>query len=106
MIPVYEEESSGREKVHFYTYDKVASAPGTAKYKIDCETSGAAIRAWTTISSPDTTNNIDLTPGDTTLQSQDNLEEQRLITVLADEGTDTQRYGYHRYIVRNRQPVT
>lgn len=105
MIPEYVEENSGREKVDLFTYSRVAAAPTTVEYQIDCLTSGAAIRAAASLT-PGTSVYILITPADTTLQSQDNSMELREITVTADLGLDTQFRRTYQYKVVNKAAVT
>lgn len=79
--------------------------PTTLDYQIDCLTTGAAIRASASIT-PASSGDIDILPADTTLQSQDNATELRVVTVTQDAGLDSQRIQQFRYEVKNLRVTT
>jgi len=105
MIPNYIEGNSGREKVDLFTFGRVAATPTTLEYRIDCLKTNVAIRAATSLTPGDTVY-INITPDDTTLQSQDNTEELREVTITADKGLDTQFRKTYQYLVVNKAAVT
>jgi len=105
MIPEYIEENSGREKVEFFTYNRVAAAPTTLEYEIHCRTNGTEVRAAESLT-PGTSVYINITPDDTTLISQDNATELREITITADKGLATQFRRTYQYQVVNKSAIT
>ena len=88
-----------------YDEDRAEDTPGTLHYKIDCLTTGASVKASTEISPATQSGEIDITPTDNALQSQDNDAELKLLTLTADQGTDAQFIKQYRYEVLNAASV-
>lgn len=104
-IPRYNEKTAAWVPFTCRDKDYALDVPGTLVYQIDCLTTSTAIRASTSLT-PASSGEIELTPDDTTLQSQDNAEELRVITVTADAGEDTQHIELFYYRVINRKTIT
>jgi len=85
--------------------DDALEVPGALEYRIDCLTTGAVIKTDTPVT-PASSGEIELTPTETALQSQDNATELRLVTVTADKGTDTQHIETYQYEVKNLRAIT
>jgi len=83
------EKSTAYRAVTFRDKDGVAQAPSSASYRIDCMTSGTAIRAVTALT-PAATIEIVLTPTDNAIQNQGNPRERRRLTVTGVYGASDQ----------------
>lgn len=105
-IPHFNEQTAAWIPFTCRDKDRVIETPSSLAYQVDCLTTGVAIRASTAITPAVSSGEIALTPADTALQSQDNTEELRLITMTADAGSDTQHIETFRYLVKNLKAVT
>lgn len=75
-------------------------APASIAYRVDCLTTGAAIRASTPVS-PAASITIELTPTDNTIQNAANILELRRVTVTATYGGTKQDVRQFDYALRN-----
>jgi hypothetical protein len=75
-----------------------STTPTTARYRVDCLTTGDAVTAWTTIT-PATSASISIGPN--TMQDNCNRYERRQVTVEADTGLTTQSRTTRVYRVEN-----
>lgn len=66
-----------------------AEAPTTAKYRIDCLTTGVVVADWTSLSAAASIN-IPITATHNAIQNQSNRSEQKQLTVASDPDTSTQ----------------
>lgn len=105
-VPSINEESAGVFEFECYDKDNVLDVPTNIYYQIDCLTSGAAIRAQTEVTPAASSGSIDLLPADTTLQSQDNETELKLLTIVFDLNLDSQFYKTFLFEVINLKAIT
>lgn len=77
-----------------------ASVPTTAKYRIDCLSTGNQVRDWTTLT-PSASISIAISPSDNATQDDANDSEVRQLTVMADEGLSTQVVESARWSIEN-----
>jgi len=82
----------------YFRSGDAASAPTTARYRVDCLTTGKNITAWTDITPAVSAN---LTIGPNTMSYDGNNNERKQITVEADSGLTTQNQATRTYIVLN-----
>ena len=75
-------------------------APSSVQYRIDCKTSGQAVRDWTGCP-PGPSVEIVLTPEDNAMQNAANDSERRLVTVIANYGASDEVRDACEYYVRN-----
>lgn len=92
-----QEKSSFTATVYFRNGD-ASTTPTTARYRIDCSTTGEAIRAWTDLT-PATSIAISITPDDNKIVSQ--REERRQITVETNTDLDSQTRERVYWIVKS-----
>lgn len=83
-----QEESSFEATAIFRVLD-ASTVPTTVRYRIDCSTTGKAIRAWTGLT-PAASITITITPSDNEIVSNTRREERRQLTVETNTGLDTQ----------------
>ncbi len=83
------ERNSFTVSVRFRNSSLAAEAPTTARYRIDCLTTGQTVKEWTSLT-PAATISIPVTSSDNRIISKGNAQERRQITVQADQGTDTE----------------
>ena len=76
------------------------ATPVSLSYRIDCVTTGEAVRA-TTFVTPGSEVEITLTPADTAIQAQENISELRRVTVIAGYGVSDQVTADYDFLVRN-----
>ena len=103
-VPRFNEKTAAWVQFWIYDKDHVAATPSALKYRIDCLTSGTEIKDDTVLT-PASSGEIDLVPADTTLTTQDNATELRLITVTADADTNGQLISHYQYEVYNEYAV-
>jgi len=107
MIDIYvnipkhkvQEGSSFTATAYFRLID-ASTVPTTARYRIDCSTTGDAVRAWTDLT-PAASIEIAITPADNAIISNTGLDERKQLTVETDTGLDTQRRERVFYNVSN-----
>ena len=89
-IPKHEvqEDSSFTATVYFRDGD-ASTVPTTARYRIDCHTTGKKLRDWTDLT-PAASIEITITPDDNDIVSSSRREERRQITVETNTDLDTQ----------------
>ena len=86
--PKVQEKSSFTATVYFRDSD-AGTTPTTARYRVDCVSTGEAIRAWTNLT-PAESIEITLTPDDNKIVSSQRREERRQLTIETNTGLDTQ----------------
>jgi hypothetical protein len=96
------EEDSFNLYAKSYDEDDEPSTPTTARYKIECLTSGRNIRAWTTLT-PAQSMLIAVEPDDNAIVYNANRLERRQLTVQTDFDTVTQKVKTIEWDVRNLQ---
>ena len=97
------EGSTGYLTIAFKDNAGVAVVPTTAQYRVDCITTGVALRALTSLT-PASSIQVILTATDTAIQQQTNVQELKRVTVLANYGgTDNDNETYD-FFVNNLSP--
>lgn len=99
------EKSTSYLTVSFLDKDGAAATPASVSYRIDCLTTGAAIRGDTSASAASAVT-ITLTPDDNTLQAQTNASERRRVTVTGTYGASDAVREQFDYEVLNLGVVT
>lgn len=97
---VINEGSSGELVVDFTDPAGLPSVPSSVVYRIDCTTTGQAIRASTPIA-PSSSITIPITVLDTNIVAEANASERRRVTVTASYGAGESLTGEYDYVVRN-----
>ena len=97
--PKVKEGSSFTATVYFRS-GKSSDTPSTAKYRVDCLTTGKNLTAWTSLT-PATSVNISITPTENAIQYSENKTEKKQITVAADPDTSTETRSVAIYKVEN-----
>jgi len=98
------EGSTAYLEVDFLDKDDAAATPSAVTYRIDCLTTGAAVRASTSLTAGSSIE-ITMTPADNAIQDQANDYERRLVTVEATYGASDSVNSEHEYVVRNLRKV-
>ena len=101
----YKEGQSFTATFKFFDSGFAPSTPATARYRIDCLTSGVTIRDWTVLT-PTQSIDIAVTPTDNAIQNSQNPSERKQIVVQSNYGTDTQSVQSSDWTVENLQGVT
>lgn len=95
------ERTSARLAIDWFDADGEPAIPTAVSYRIDCLTTGEAVRASTSVT-PAATTVIQLTSDDNAMQDAANATERRAVTVTATYGSnDDQCTMEHVYSVRN-----
>ena len=81
-----------------------ASTPTTISYRVDCTTTGASMRTWTTLT-PAAATTISLASADNAINDQSRRQEGRQVTVKTDSGLSTQAQDTFTYAVSNNGAV-
>lgn len=74
-------------------------APATARYRVDCRTTGQQVRDWTEIS-PAATVEIEISSVENRILG-DNDREERVVTVVGDYGGGDLVPDEYAYVVKN-----
>jgi len=77
-----------------------ASAPSTAKYRVDCITTGKVLQDWTSLTVAASVT-IAMTATFNAIQNQNNRSEIKQLTVETEEDTTTQTRESRTYVVEN-----
>lgn len=80
----------------------VATVPTTIRYRVDCLTTGTAIRDWTTVSPGTAITTFTLTADDNEIQDSCNAYELREVLIHYNLGLSTAKVKSHQYRVVNR----
>lgn len=80
--------------------DSSADTPASIKYRIDCLTTGRAIKDWTTVT-PGTSVEIAVTGSENAIQDDCNDYEVKQLTVQSDAGASDQCRGRKTWRVEN-----
>ena len=96
------EKTTAIVTVAFKDEDGSAVTPTAAYYRLDCITTGKAIKAETAISGLDTSVDITITATENAIQTASNSEEEKALTVRFTYSAGTkQGVAEYRYKVRN-----
>lgn len=79
---------------------EAAEAPTTAKYRVDCLTTGKKLTDWTTLT-PASSMSISITHTENAIQDSSNKFETKQLTVAANPDTSTQFNAKVRWKVEN-----
>ena len=82
-------EGSGFTATAYFRNGSTGEAPTTAKYRVDCLTTGKNLTGWTSLSVAESIN-ISITATENAIQDQNNRTERKQLTVAADPDTSTQ----------------
>lgn len=74
--------------------------PTSLKYKVDCTTNNQPVTAWTALT-PAATTTVVIPAASNTILDDGNSYEDKTITIMTDEGLDTQETTTQGYRVRN-----
>ena len=81
-----------------------ASTPTTAKYRVDCLTTGVNLQDWTTLT-PAASIPISITATHQAIQNSSNRSEVKQLTVSADHGLAAQARDVMSWTVNNTELV-
>jgi hypothetical protein len=89
-IPVtHVQEGSSFDSIAYFRSAGAASASTTAKYRVDCLTTGKELTDWTSLT-PAVSISIALTATHNAIQQQGNKTERKQLIVASDPDTATQ----------------
>jgi hypothetical protein len=94
------EQSASTITVVFRDSAGALVVPTTVKYRIDCVTTSAAIKAETVVT-PASTVTIQVLADENKIQAQANEYETKEITVISDDGLLTECHASARWRVKN-----
>lgn len=80
--------------------DNSLQVPTTIKYRVDDDTSGDSITAWTSLT-PESVTVIPIPATSNAILDDAQPYEDRRVTVMTDEGLATQQVQVHKYRVAN-----
>ena len=104
-IDIIREESTGWLTATFLDKDGVAAVPSTVRYRVDCKTSGTAVRGWASVT-PASSVEITLTPSDSAIHDATQEFEEHVVTVEATFGVDDEANAEYTYHVKNLDYVS
>lgn len=93
-------EGSSFTAIAYFRSGKSSATPSTAKYRIDCLTSGTILQDWTTLT-PATSVNISVTSTHNAIQHGSNRIEKKQLTIAADPGGSTETRDVATWVVEN-----
>lgn len=74
--------------------------PTSLKYRVDCQTNNQPITAWTALT-PAATTTVVIPATSNAIQGDGNSYEDKVISVMSDEGLDTQEVTTQTYRIKN-----
>ena len=74
--------------------------PTSLKYRVDCQTNNQPITDWTALT-PAATTTVVIPATSNAIQDDGNSYEDKVVTIMSDEGLDTQETTAQTYRVRN-----
>jgi hypothetical protein len=83
----------------------VPASPLTARYRIDCLTTGNVIKDWTVIESPGQVQTVAVGPSDNRIINQRNESERRQMVMQTNFDTEEQSVSDSEWTVKNLQGV-
>lgn len=104
-VPEYNEGQSFTANFKFFDSAWLPSSPLTARYRIDCLTTGKAIVEWTAVTATQEID-IEVAPETNVIQSSNNPRERKQMVVQSNHGTSTQSVQTSEWDVKNLQGVT
>lgn len=99
-VDVINEGSSKKLKLDLFDEAGAAAVPATLTYRVDCLTTGTAIRASTALPLA-ASQNINLTPDDTKIVDDANRSERRRVTVIAGYGAGDEITAEYEFFCKN-----
>jgi hypothetical protein len=100
----YNEGQSFTATFKFFDASNFPSSPITARYRIDCLSSGQEVRGWTELT-PAQSIDIAVTPSDNAIKDSRNSVERKQIVVQSNYGTESQSVQDSEWEVKNLQGV-
>ena len=94
------QEGSSFTATAYFRTSGTATAPTTAKYRVDCLTTGLELTDWTALT-PAASIDITLTATHNAIQDQTNKTEKKQLVVASDPGTSTQTRSIVVWKVKN-----
>jgi len=91
-FPIVPELSSCQVPVSFLDEDGNPYTPSSVDYRLDCQTTGKNILAWTS-AAPAANIIITITPQQNAIINENNAFETKFLTVRADSGLPSQLFG-------------
>ncbi len=91
-------------EIELRDYTNAAVVPTTLRYRIDCDTTGKALVAWTTLS-PASSISLTVPASANAIQNRCNPTEIKVITFEADAGTDNAFTSEHKWQVINLRGI-
>ena len=105
-IPVTKvQEGSSFNATAYFRLAGTASASSTAKYRVDCLTTGKELTDWTSLT-PATSISIAITATHNAIQSQANTRERKQLIVASDPGESDQTRDKVTWMVENIHNVS
>ena len=95
-------EGSSFNVTAYFRNGDAAQASTTAKYRIDCLTTGSVLKEWTSLTVA-VSISIPITATHNAIQNSRNVSETKQITVASDPDTDTQTRDVSSWVVQNIQ---
>ena len=95
-------EGSSFTGIVYFRTGSSSDTPSTAKYRVDCLTTGKNLTAWTSLT-PSTSVNISVTATENAIQDANNKTETKQLTVAADPDTASQTRSMAIWKVKNIQ---
>ena len=99
------ERSTGRVTLTFLNEEGNTTTPISARYRIDCLTSGQVIREWTDLTALSPSMTITLTEEDNRIIASTNPEETRELVLDYASATGNKLKGVARWTVQNLRGV-
>lgn len=99
------QEGSSFNATAYFRSAGSASAPSTAKYRVDCKTTGKVLQDWTSLT-PAVSISIPITATFNAIQGQSNRIEKKQLIVASDPDAATQTRAIRTWNVSNLQNVS
>lgn len=77
------------------------AAPNLVKYRVDCITTGTAVKPLTTVNAPGSTMRITLKKTETAIITDTNSQELKRVSIIAEYGTGDEENDEYDFYVKN-----
>lgn len=106
VYSVLDEKTTGYLTAEFKDKNDDDAVPTSISYRIDCLTTGTAIKGATPVTPPAASVEIVLSSDDNRIITDTNKYERRIVTVTAIYGASDQINKEYKYDVKNLKAVT
>ncbi len=100
------ENSTRYLDVTFRDENNALAAPNSVQYRVDCITTGTAVKALTTVNAPSSSLRITLTKAETAIITDTNNQELKRVSIIAEYGAGDEENDEYDFYVKNLKYIS